>query len=142
MTGKLWPQRCIAVSDTPFCAYLKYNLKTVGYLQVYYTAKDSSTTKDALFHVKSCKSVTTNKLWPCTNITVLFFFAQVRISGCLRLYYDTITTAFLPRLHLLEIQTEVQLMSCVPVASPCLYLLTMLIKILHSDDLYIPYFFQ
>ena len=28
-------------------------------------------------------------------------------SGCLQLYYNTVTTAFLPRLHLLEIQTEV-----------------------------------
>ena len=36
-------------------------------------------------------------------------------SGRLQLYYNTVTTAFLPRLHLLEIQTEVRwLTSCRP----------------------------
>ena len=35
------------------CAYFKYNSKTMGCLQLYYTPNDSFTTKDALFHVKS-----------------------------------------------------------------------------------------
>ena len=82
----------------------------MGCLQLYYTPYDSSTTEDALFYVRSCKAVATYKLRPCANIAVLLFFAQVRMtkkSGCLRLYYNTVTTALLPRLHFLEIQTEV-----------------------------------
>ena len=37
-------------------------------------------------------------------------------SGCLWLYYNTVTTIFLPSLHRLEIKTEVRLTSCCPAA--------------------------
>ena len=38
-------------------------------------------------------------------------------SGQLRLYYNTVTTAFLTKLHLLDIQIDVRLMSCHPAAN-------------------------
>ena len=47
----------------PFCAYFKYNSKTTGHLQVYYTPNDSPVSKDASFHVKSSKAAMTYKLW-------------------------------------------------------------------------------
>ena len=108
-----------SLSGTPFCAYFKYNSKTMGCLQLYYTPNDSSTTENALFHVKSGKAVATYKLRPCTNITVLLFCVQVewqQNSGHLQVYYNTVTTTFLPKLHLLEIQTEVRHTSCCPAA--------------------------
>ena len=39
-------------------------------------------------------------------------------SGCLRLYYNAVTIAFLPKLHPLEIQTEVRHRSCSPATIP------------------------
>ena len=66
--------------NTSFCAFYKYNPKTTGCLQLYYTPNDSSTTEDALFDVKSCKAVKTYKLRSRANIAVLLFCAQVRIT--------------------------------------------------------------
>ena len=63
-----------------FCVHFKYNLKTTWYLQLYYTPSDSSTTDDALFHVKSGKAVATYKLHPCTNIAVQLFCVQVLMT--------------------------------------------------------------
>ena len=130
------------LSNTPFCVYFKYNWKTTAYWQPYYKPNDSSTTEDALFHVKSAKAVATYKLWPCANITVLLFCVQVWMttnSGCLRLYYNTVTTAFLPRLHIIEIQTEVQLTSCHPeaIAVSLHYMYAIVIQILHTDNLHV-----
>ena len=48
------------------------NSKTTGCLQLYYTPNDSSTTEDALFHVKSCKAFATYKLWPQASRAYLF----------------------------------------------------------------------
>ena len=59
--------------DTPFCAYFKYNSKTTGCLQLYYTPTDFSTTEDTLFHVKSCKAVATYRLQPHANIAIFYF---------------------------------------------------------------------
>ena len=58
----------LSVSDTPFCAYFKYNSKNTRCLQVYYTPNDSTTTDNALFHVKSGKAVATNKLQPVQTL--------------------------------------------------------------------------
>ena len=51
-------------------------------------------------------------------------------------------TTSLPRLYLLEVQSEVQLMSCHPAAIVVYlhYMSAMLIKTLHTDDPYILYF--
>ena len=95
--------------DTPFCAYFKYNSKTTGCLQLYYTPNDSSTTEDALFHVKSCKAVVTYKLQLRANIAVLLFVRKYewqQNSGRLQMYYNTVTTDFLPTLHLLYRKTN------------------------------------
>ena len=103
------------LSNVPFCVYFKYNSKTTGCLQLYYTPNDSSTTEDALFHVKSCKTVATYKLWPRANIVLSCYFVHKyewqQKSGRLRLIIHQ-TTAFLPRLHLLEVQSMVCLTSC------------------------------
>ena len=50
----------LSLSDTPFCAYFKYNSKNTRCLQVYYTPNDCST----LFYVKIGKAVATYKLRP------------------------------------------------------------------------------
>ena len=108
-----------SLSNTLFCVYFEYNSKTMQCLQLYYTPNDSSTTEDALFHVKRSKAVPTYKLLPHTNVAVCYFVRKYewqQNSGSLWLYYNTVTTAFLPRLHILEIQTEAQLTSCSPAA--------------------------
>ena len=78
MTGEPQPQTHIAVlvSDTPFCAYFKYNSKTTGHLQFYYTPNDFITTMDALFHVKSSKADITYKLQPHTYIALSLFSVE------------------------------------------------------------------
>ena len=72
-----------SLSDTPFCAYFKYNSKTTSCLLLYYTLNDSSHTKDALFHVKSGEAVVTNKVKPQANVAVVFC-AQIRMTTKLR----------------------------------------------------------
>ena len=49
----------------PFCVYFRYNSNTTGYLQLCYTPKDSSTTRDVFIHVKSSKRLQPISL-PCT----------------------------------------------------------------------------
>ena len=108
-----------SLSDTPFCAYFKYNSKNTRCLQVYYTPNDSSTAEDALFYVKSSKAVATYKLRPVQTSLSCYFVCKYewqQNSGRLWLYYNTVTIAFLLWLHLLEGQTEVWLTSCHPAA--------------------------
>ena len=105
--------------DTPFCAYFKYNTKTTGCLQLYYTPNDSCTNEDALFHVKSCKAVVTYTSYGPMQISLSCYLVRKyewqQKSGHLQLYYNTVTTAFLPRLLLLYTNaTEVWLTSCCP----------------------------
>ena len=120
MTTKLQPQTCITVSFWhAICAYFKYNLKNSRCLQIYYTPNDFSTTKDALFYVKSSNAVATYKLQPIQTSLSCYLVCKYewqQNSGHLRLYYNTVTIVFLPRLHPSEGQTEVRLMSCHPAA--------------------------
>ena len=58
-------------------------------------------------------AVATYKLRSRANIAVLLYCAQVRMTTNLRAP-TTVTTAFLPRLHVSEIQIEVRLTSCCP----------------------------
>ena len=108
-----------SLSDTPFNAYFMYNSKTTHCLHLHYTPNDSPTTEDALFYVKSGKAVATYKLRPRTNIAVFYLLRKYEWQqnwGRLQLYYNTVTIAFLPRLHLSGVQTEVRLTSCHPPA--------------------------
>ena len=107
------------LSDMSFCAYFKYNSNNKSCLQVYYIPNNTSTTKNALFYVKNSKAVATYKLWPIQTLLSYYFehkYKWQHNSGCQWLYYSTVMIAFLPSLHLSEVQTEVQLMSCCSVA--------------------------
>ena len=71
-------------------------------------------------HVKSGKAVATYKLQPCIKIAVYLFCVHTstndnKTQGA---YYCIMhqTTTFLPRLHLLEVQSEVRLTNCRPAA--------------------------
>ena len=90
-----------SLSNMPFCVHFKYNWKTTGCLQLYYTPNDSSTTKGASFHVKSSEAVITYKLQPHTYIAVSSFSVQVTWQNSGTCDYTThqMTTS-LPRMHL------------------------------------------
>ena len=106
-----------SLSDTPFWAYLRYNSKNSGCLQLYYILNDSSATEDALFHAKSGKAVATYKLCPCTNIAVLLFCVQVRMTTKFRAPMTVYSNKRFPtKFYSLEIQTEMRLTSCCPAA--------------------------
>ena len=49
----------MSLSNTPFCANFKYNLKTTVYRQLCYAPNNFSTINDALFYVTSGKAVAT-----------------------------------------------------------------------------------
>ena len=59
--------------DTLFFAYIKYNSKNMRSLQVYYKLNDSSSIKNALVYVKSCKTVAMYNLQPIqTSLSVIW----------------------------------------------------------------------
>ena len=66
----------------PFCAYFKYNSKTTMYLQLCHTPKNSSTTRDALFHVTSGKAVATYKVRPQTSLFCYLCAIKITTKLC------------------------------------------------------------
>ena len=79
MADELWllsyepKDASLSHSDTTFGAYFKSNLKTMVWLQQFYTPNNSATTEHALLRVKSANTVTTYNLWPYTNIAISSF---------------------------------------------------------------------
>ena len=104
-----------SLSDTPLYVYFKCYSKTMGCLQLYCTPNDSSTIEDDLFCVKSGEAAATNKLLGLRQTLLSCCFVHKyewqQHWGCLWLYYNTVTTAFLPGFHVIEILPEVRLMS-------------------------------
>ena len=72
----------------------KYNLKTTVCLQLCYTPNNSSTTEEALFHVKSGKAVATYKLCPSpppvqTLQSCYFLYIHVQLKMTTKLWVST-----------------------------------------------------
>ena len=85
--------------------YFKYNSNTMGCLQLHYAPNDCTTTKDALFYVKSSKH-----LQPVYNTSLpRILCASTNDNKTQGAYSYTThqTTTFLSRVHLLEVQSEV-----------------------------------
>ena len=68
-----------------FYAYFKYESKPLA-LQHYHTPNNSSTTKNALFHVKGSKTVVIYKLRSCAYIVVSLYCAQVQVLNATKLW--------------------------------------------------------
>ena len=54
----------LSLSDTSFCVYFKYNLKTTVCLQLCYTPNNSSTTEDACFMLQVAKQLQPTSFGP------------------------------------------------------------------------------
>ena len=121
-------------------AYFKYKLKTMRCRQLYYAPNDPLLLRMLYFMLKVAKQLQPT-CYNSVQAQLSGYFCASTNDNNTQDTYDCVThqtTTFLPSLHLVEVQIEVQPISCCPAAivGSLNYIQAILVKILHSDYLY------